>query len=178
MNTRFLFFFLAAVTLVSVGVRLFPHAPNFTPIGALALFVGAYAVSKHWWLSLLPLAAMFVSDLLIGFYDAGVMATVYGSFLVYVFIGRVTGSHIRPANVLFAGMGGAVLFYLATNFAVWAFSSLYPHTLQGLLLSYTLALPFFRYTLLGDIFFSGVFFGAYAFAIHYLFRGVKERAGV
>ena len=141
-----------------MAVRIFPHAPNFTPIGALALFVGAFLARTHKAALLLPLLAMFLSDLFIGFYDVKLMLVVYGSFLVYGVIGMfVTKS--RYAGL--GSIGGAVFFYLATNFAVWAFSPFYSHNIQGLLLSYEMALPFFRFTLLGDVFFSAIFFGAY-----------------
>ncbi len=170
----FLFFFILLLSLLSFGVRLLPHFPNFTPIGALALFVGAYAIKKHWWSLFIPLVAMFVSDLFIGFYDFRLMAVVYGSFFVY----SLTGMLLVKKNIGFAFLGsiaGAIFFYLSTNFAVWAFSSWYPHILGGLLVSYTLALPFFKYTLLGDIFFTGVFFGAYKLAfIVYLATNRKK----
>ncbi len=186
MNTRFLFLFFAVIAVASFAVRMLPHAPNFTPIGALALFAGAYLVplrgisrsetKTHWWALFLPLLVMFVSDLFIGFYNWKIMAVVYAAFFGYAFVGRVAGLKASSASILLGSIGGAVLFYLTTNFAVWAFSPLYSHDLQGLLLSYNLALPFFRYTLLGDVFFAGVFFGAYALAVHYLFGAEKEKA--
>ncbi len=170
-NNKFLFGFILLLTVLSVGVRLLPHAPNFTPMGALALFIGAYASKKYWWSLFIPLFAMFLSDLAIGFYDFKLMAVVYGSFLAYVFIGMFVAKAKNVFVVLGGSLLGAVFFYLATNFAVWLFSSelFYPHTFQGLMMSYTLALPFFKYTILGDIFFTGVFFGVYEFAKASLF---------
>ncbi|OHA72448.1 MAG: hypothetical protein A3A27_01900, partial [Candidatus Wildermuthbacteria bacterium RIFCSPLOWO2_01_FULL_47_18] len=161
--------FLSSIAVLSFGARLLPHLPNFTPIGALALFAGAYLARKHWWGLLLPLFIMFVSDLFIGFYDVKLMAVVYGSFLLYAFIGRVLPK--QNSLLVFGGaLGGAVFFYLATNFAVWMFSPWYVKSVEGLMLSYTLALPFFRATLFGDLFFTGVFFGAFEFAKAYLFK--------
>ncbi|TSC56913.1 MAG: hypothetical protein Greene041639_76 [Parcubacteria group bacterium Greene0416_39] len=165
---RTLFAFLLLIAIGTITVRLLPHMPNFTPMGALALFVGVYLAKAHKAALLLPLLAMFLSDLFIGFYDAKLMAVVYGSFLSYGVIGMLVVKQKNAQTVLLGSIGGAVIFYLTTNFAVWAFSSWYPHTLSGLMLSYTLALPFFKYTLLGDVFFSALFFGAYEFAKTYM----------
>ncbi|MBI1985014.1 MAG: hypothetical protein HYS60_02830 [Candidatus Wildermuthbacteria bacterium] len=169
MNSRFLYFFIAVITLSSFAVRVFPHVPNFTPVGALALFVGVYFIKKHWYGIFLPLALMLFSDSVIGFYDFKLMAVVYLSILGYCAFGMLAAKKMRAGALALCAIGGALLFYLATNFAVWAFSPWYPHNLQGLMLSYNLALPFFRYTILGDLFFTGVFFGAYEFSRKYLF---------
>ena len=160
------FTFIALAT--TVAVRLLPHIPNFTPLGAFALFVGVFVARKHWWGLLLPLLAMFLSDLFIGFYDFKLMAVVYGSFLTYTGFGILVAKRKSITTVLLGSIGGATLFYLVTNFAVWAFSTWYPHTVSGLLLSYTLALPFFKYTILGDLFFTSVLFGVYELAAYLL----------
>ena len=171
---RTLFIFLLLIIVGSIAVRLLPHAPNFTPMGALALFVGAYLARTHKVALLIPLLAMFLSDLFIGFYDWRLMAVVYGSFLVYTGLGMLVAKRKSIATVFLGSMGGATLFYLTTNFAVWAFSSWYPHTVSGLLLSYTLALPFFKYTIAGDLFFTSVLFGVYELASAFLYhRQVK-----
>ena len=167
-ETRFLFGFLLLAGLLAFAVRILPHAPNFTPMGAFALFAGAYLAPKFKWAFFLPLLVMFLSDIFIGFYDLKLMAVVYAGFLLYAAIGVLVSKKRSAAAILLGSIGGAVFFYLTTNFAVWAFSSWYPHTLEGLLLSYTLALPFFRATLLGDIVFTGIFFGVYAFAKNFL----------
>ena len=161
----FLFFYILLIAGLSFAARLLPHFPNFTPVGALALFVGAYTFKKYWWSLFVPLFAMFLSDLVIGFYDFKLMAVVYGSFFAYAFFGMLVSKKRNFQTMLLGSVGGAVFFYLTTNFAVWLFSSelFYPHTIQGLMMSYTLALPFFKYTILGDIFFTCVFFGAYEF---------------
>lgn len=163
---------------VSVILRLLPHMPNFAPIGALSLFIGLYATRK-WWL-LAPIAVMLVSDGLIGFYDWKLMSVVYGSFLVYALLGRIIRNNKSFATVAGSAFAGALFFYLTTNFAVWAFGNWYPHTVQGLILNYELALPFFRNTLLGDLFYAGVFIGSYELAANLfatLFRlPVKQTA--
>jgi hypothetical protein len=69
---------------------------------------------------------------------------------------------------------GAVIFFVVSNFGVWLQSGMYPHTLAGLADCYTLALPFFRNTLTGDLVYSGLLFGAYAFATRLAARPVVE----
>jgi len=158
--------FLLVVLAIALAGRLLPHPPNFTPIGALALFAGIYLAQKSRWALLLPLAVMFLADLAIGFYDTKLMLVVYGSFLFYGVFGLLIKDKKNLGTIALATLAGSFLFYLFTNFAVWAFSPLYAPTLQGLMLSYTMALPFLKYTLLGDLFFVGMFVGAYELATY------------
>ena len=154
---------LLVLGIASVALRLLPHAANFAPIGALAMFAGLYTTRK-WWL-LTPIMVMAVSDMFIGFYDWKVMTAVYGGFLVYALIGRVVKNNKSFATIIGGTLAASFFFYLTTNFAVWASSGMYPHTLQGLIWCYELALPFFRNTLLGDLFYVGTFVGSYELAL-------------
>lgn len=150
----------AMFVLIGAVARVLPHAPNFAPIGAMALFGGAYMDKKQAFT--LPILAMILSDFFIGFDSLPMRLTVYGSFLITVFIGLWLKKHNNLKNIIFGSLTASVLFFITTNFSVWAFGSLYPHTLGGLSESYFLALPFFRNTIAGDLFYSGVFFGSYA----------------
>ncbi|HEY4509919.1 MAG TPA: DUF6580 family putative transport protein [Candidatus Paceibacterota bacterium] len=168
MNKKFLVTFLLFATAISVAARLLPHPANFTPMAALALFAGVYAAKVSKWYLLLPLGAMLVSDLFVGFYEWQTMAVVYASFFAIGLIGLLTRMcetrfHTFYAVIL-AAVSGSVLFYLTTNFAVWAFSGMYAPTLDGLMFSYYMGLPFFKFTLLGDLFYVFLFFGIYEFA--------------
>ena len=158
------FFILAAVVL-----RLIPHMPNFAPIAAMALFGGVYLGRKE--AIIIPVAAMFVADIFIGFYNPVIMIAVYGSFLAIGLLGVWLKNHKTIANVLGASLIGSVGFFLITNFAMWAAQSgfatrLYPHTWQGLLNCYIMGLPFFRNTLMGDLFYVGALFGLMEFAVY------------
>ena len=154
-----------------VLTRLLPHPPNFTPVGALALFAGMYITQKTKWGLLVPLVVLFTTDIFIGTYEWKLMAVVYLSFLAYVGIGALVAKKKHIATVLAGTLGGATLFYLTTNFAVWALNSAaYEPTLAGLMASYTMALPFFKFTLLGDVFFVAVFIGSYELAVRYVFK--------
>ncbi len=163
---KFILVLIVIIAAASVLLRLLPHVPNFAPVGALAIFVGLYSARKSWFL--IPLAAMFISDIFIGFYDWKIMSAVYLGFVVYAAIGRVVKNNKSVFTIVGGTFAGALLFYITTNFAVWAFSGMYPHTPQGLILSYEMALPFFRNTLMGDLFYVGAFVGAYELAYRLL----------
>ncbi|MDO8435315.1 MAG: hypothetical protein Q7S89_01375 [bacterium] len=152
--------FIIAIVLITfiVIMRLIPHPANVAPVAAAALFAGVY-LSKRWAL-VVPLIAMLVSDLAIGTYEPIIMLSVYGCFAFSVVLGMWVRRNKNALTVVTASLGGSIVFFLVTNFAVWAVGSWYPHTLAGFLTNYTLALPFFRNTLLGDLFFVGAFFGA------------------
>lgn len=156
-KTKIIFFLLAIF--FSFVARLLPHPPNFAPMGALFLLAGTY-LPKRFGL-LLPLAVMLGSDSLIGFYNLKVMAAVYGSFVLIGLMGWWLREHRRFLSVLGSALVGACLFFLVTNFAVWAFTPWYSKDAAGLMLAYTLALPFFKNTLMGNFFYSAVFFGLF-----------------
>ena len=139
-----------------VVARLLPHAPNFTPIAAIALFGGVYLNKKY--ALILPLIAMFIADLFIGFHDT--MIYVYGAFLLTGGIGLWLRKHKSGGVVIGASVVSSLLFFLITNFGVWA-QGMYARDLSGLMQSYVMGLPFLKNTLLGDLFFVGVFFGSY-----------------
>jgi hypothetical protein len=153
--------FLGAAFLIIIGAayRLLPHNPNFVPIAAIALFGGAYFSKKI--ALVLPILAMIISDFFIGFYQFSLMASVYLSFLISIFLGFWIRNNKKWYNVAIASFLSSVIFYILTNFAVWAFTGWYPRNFSGLIESYTMALPFFRNTLFGDFFFVGLFFGIY-----------------
>lgn len=152
---------LPAFVLITLGIaaRFLPHPANFAPIGGIAIFSGLYLPKK--WALALPLAAMFFSDLFIGFYSLPIMFSVYAGFIIMGIIGLMARQNKKLSAILGGAILGSVIFYLITNGAVWAFGSLYPHTAAGLLESYYLAIPFFRNSLLGDLFYTGVLVGAY-----------------
>lgn len=159
MNNKTNYCIALGLIVLAVVTRLIDHAPNFTAVGAAALFAG-YALPRRL-AFVVPLIAMALSDIFIGFYDWRLMAVVYASFLLMTAAG-IAARHVRsPIVYAFSIAGGSVLFFLTTNFAVWALSSWYPHTLNGLLWCYTLALPFLKNALMGDMLFGMILYGAY-----------------
>jgi len=155
------FIILTGMILAAAFVRLIPHPPNFAPIAAMALFGGAY-FTKKWAAFLIPLAALFVTDLIIGFH--GTMWAVYLSFILIVMIGMIMIKKKKITNIFLASVSSSVLFFVISNFGVWLTGPYYSKDIAGLSACYTAAIPFFHYTLLGDLFFVTLLFGAYEFA--------------
>lgn len=145
----------------AAAMRLVPHPPNFEPIGALALFAGAHVDNRRWAL-LLPLAAMFLSDAVIGFHDQ--MPLVYGAFALTVGMGFSLRGRRGPLRVAAMAVGASALFFALSNLGVWALGTLYPRTVEGLLACYVAAIPFFGNTLAGNLFYAAVLFGTFALA--------------
>ncbi len=153
-------FKLLAFILILLGIfsRIIPHAPNIAAITALMIFSGSNLPKRFLWVSF---AALFISDYFIGFYGTD-MLWVYGSYALIGLLGFWLRSHKKPTNVLFTAFSSSVLFFLITNFGVWAPpNNWYPHTLEGLIQSYALALPFFRNSLISDIAYTVILFGGY-----------------
>lgn len=159
------------IILLAAASRLVRHPFNFTPVAAMALFGGCYL--RKWWAAALPLGAMLISDYFIGFYDWQVMVAVYLSIVLAFAIGWCLNKHLKWYNVVLASLASSIIFFVITNFAVWAFFDWYPHTWQGLISNYTMALPFFRNTVAGDLVYGVLFFGAYEFVLAWSGKDLK-----
>lgn len=149
---------LVGMIIGAASLRFLPHPPNFSPIAAMALFAGAHITRRDQAL-VLPLAAMFLSDLFLGLHST--MWAVYGSIALVSAMSFV----LRPQNGLarlgFATLSSSVVFFLITNFAVWLQEGMYEKTWSGLVAAYIAALPFFQNSLAGDFFFVSIVFGAW-----------------
>ena len=167
---RLRFLVLVGMILAAAASRLIPHPPNFAPIGAMALFGGACFAHRRA-AFVVPLAAMFLSDLAIGLLSGNLslglhrlIPVVYGSFALIVCLGFWLRSRRTVLPIAGATLAGSVLFFVLTNFGVWALGSLYPNTWEGLVACYVAAIPFFHNTLLGDAVYSTALFGGLALA--------------
>lgn len=148
--------------------RLLPHPYNFTPIGAIALFGGAY-FSRKLFAFIIPLGALLISDALIGFHDA--MYSVYGSFILIVVLGMGILKKVTIWRLMGSAILSSILFFLITNFAVWYGSpDFYPPTFAGLGTCYLAGIQFYQQnifgnlffnTVMGDLFYTSLLFGAY-----------------
>jgi hypothetical protein len=168
------FAILALIVLVAAMSRLLPHPPNMTALSAMALFGGAY-FSKKWQTILLPLTAFWLSDLVLNnviykeyypsftwfsssFYFAAaslVLMTVVSGILLKV---------VNVRNVIASSLVASVIFFLVSNFGVWIGGGMYPMNSIGLATCYTAGLPFFSNTLIGDLLWSAILFGGFAYA--------------
>jgi len=154
--------FIFTLILAAAILRIADILPyNFTPIAAIALFGGAMFDNRSL-AFLAPLSIMFISDLFIGFHDT--MFAVYAGFLSIVLIGQMIRKNTNMLTAMGGALLGSVLFFLITNAAVWYGSPYYSQDLSGLLNSYSLGLPFFRGTLVGNMLFTALFFKTFSLA--------------
>ncbi|MGC6524797.1 MAG: DUF6580 family putative transport protein [Flavobacteriaceae bacterium] len=154
---------IAVIMLAAVLTRLVPHLPNFTPVTAIALFGGLY-ISNRILAYALPLIIMFISDIFLGF--SSITLFVYAGFMLVTLI----GTQRKKPSILTIFLG-SLSFFIVTNFGVWLLG--YPKTWTGLVECYTLALPFFRNSLLGDFFYSGVMIIGFNFIQKHYLQEVK-----
>jgi Family of unknown function (DUF6580) len=143
----------------AAALRLVPHPPNFSPIDAMALFSGAY-LGRRALAFVAPLAALLLSDFVLGFYSG--FWVQYLTVALVVLIGWAVLKRVSPLRVGGAAVASSALFFIITNFGVWALGNMYPHTVSGLAACYVAAIPFFQNTLAGDLFYSGLLFGGFA----------------
>ncbi|MFN8356967.1 MAG: DUF6580 family putative transport protein [Spirosomataceae bacterium] len=164
----------AGIILLAALSRLIPHPFNFTPIGAMGLFGAAY-FSKRQWAFIIPGASLWLSDLILNnvvyreYYPTftlwpGTLLTTYLPFALIILMGFITLKKVNFTNVLGSSLSASVIFFLVSNFFVWLNSANYPQNATGLMLCYTSGLPFFKNGILGDLFYSGVLFGAFELA--------------
>lgn len=163
----YFFIFLGAL------LRVIPHPANFVPIGAVALFGGVYLKKRY--ALFLPLAAMLISDIFIGFDSLQSRLLIYGSFLLIGLIGLWVRTHKNIFTIAGGSLLGSSLFFLITNLVFLYPAKMYPHTWAGQIASYTNALPFFRNTLLGDLFYVSILFGVYELTWSFASKYKRER---
>lgn len=164
---------ITALILLAAFSRIVPHMPNFSPLGAIGLFGAAY-FTKKWQAFLIPISATWLSDLFINnviyaryypeftwFYDG--FYWQYGSYLLITLLGIGLLRKINKVRIVTGALMGSAIFFLVSNFGVWAEGNMYPETWDGLFACYMAGLPFLKGTLLGDLFYTGVLFGVFAF---------------
>jgi len=173
LNSSFTYLIILAVLIV-VGVagRLLPHPPNFTPMAAIALFAGFIFVKRY--MSIVAVvAAMLLTDyfafgyLSPEWFASKSMVVVYLALLFPIVFRGFLQKKLGILRIAGAAFASSTVFFVATNFAVWAFSPMYEKTFAGLVLCYTMAIPFFQNTIAGDMIWSSVIFGAYYAVRHF-----------
>ncbi|MFO7847088.1 MAG: DUF6580 family putative transport protein [Balneolaceae bacterium] len=167
------FLIITGFILFAALTRLLPHAYNFTPLGAIALFGAAYFSQKRW-AFIVPIVALWLSDLFLNnmvyaeYYDGFALFTsgflyIYGAFALIAILGIKLFDKVTLPRVIGGALGGSVIFFIVSNFGVWITSPMYPLTAEGLLMCYTAAIPFFHYTIAGNLVYCGVLFGGYEY---------------
>jgi len=156
MNNKFFYLFFFGIILALS--RIIPHPPNFTPILASAI-MAPMLIKDRWFGIAIPIVAMFISDVIIGFYSY--QFVIYSSILAIALVSPMRKNYVRLGIM---AVGGSVWFFITTNFAEWMIWDYYPKTIEGLITCYTLAIPFFKNTLISTCLFTGLL----TFSIKYL----------
>lgn len=158
--------FLVAITLIvfAVFLRVLPHPANFAPVAGVAIFGGSVLPRRLavW----VPLGAMIISDAVIGFHD--LILLTWGCYVLTALASSIWFRKLSLGRGIGLTLAGSIFFFAVTNFGVWLKSGMYAHTLSGLAECYTLALPFFRNTILSDLIYTGLLFGIYMATSKYL----------
>jgi len=176
MNTKInlRFSVLTVFIVLAAFSRMIPHPSNFSPLGAIALF-GAAHFTKKWHVFLIPIAATWLSDLFINnviysayyptftwFYEG--FYWQYLSYLLIALLAIPLFKKVSKERILFGALGSSLVFFLISNVGCFVGNSFYPQNFGGLVSCYAAGVPFIKGTLLGDLFYSLVLFGGFAFA--------------
>jgi len=166
---------ITAIILLAATSRVVPHPANFAPIGGMALFGAAY-YSKRYWAFLIPIVAMWISDLVLNnvvygqyfdnfvwLYDGALFT--YGAFALIALLGIFTLKKVRITNLIASALGASVIFFIVSNFGVWFSGAMYTKDFAGLITCYTAGIPFFKNTVAGDLVYSAVLFGAFEWSV-------------
>ena len=171
-NVRHLFVF--ALIVLVVSTRLMTFLPNFSPLTAISLFGAAY-FTKKWQAIFIPIICVWISDLLVNnilykdyyqsftFFYQG-FYWQYLSYIIITFVSILVLKKLTTLRVLSMGIFGTCLFFLISNFGVWISTNMYQKSFDGLMQCYIAGIPFIKGTLLGDLGFSALLFGTFAFA--------------
>ncbi|MCB0525246.1 MAG: hypothetical protein H6576_08575 [Lewinellaceae bacterium] len=174
MKLRLALSLIALAIITRLSLNLLPHPPhNFSPIAAMGLF-GAVAFNRKWLAILVPFAALFISDLFLNnviyseYFSSFTLITswwLYAAFGLVMMIGWfLLKEKTNPSRIIAASLLSSGVFFLISNFSTWLNGTMYPHNGAGLMTCYVAGLPFLSNTVLGDLFFTSVLFGAYFWA--------------
>jgi hypothetical protein len=153
---NFKVFSVALVVLLAALFRVLPHPANFTPIVAMALFGGA-KFEKKWMAIAIVLGSMLLSDLIIGFHP--LQLVIYLTLTGIALFAKTLSNKLSVINVGLGAFFASLFFFVVTNFGEWALGLLYPRTIEGLVMCFTAAIPFFQQSLAGDLFYTALIFG-------------------
>lgn len=143
--------FITLAIVISAATRFIPHPPNFTPILSMALIGGVFFNDKRLAFAI-PLIAMFLSDVYFGFHPT--LLAVYFSFLLTVLMGFAIKNTDHPIKIAGFSLVSSVLFYLITNLAHFFLMADYTKDFAGLVTCYSMAVPFFKWTIISGLIYS------------------------
>lgn len=166
---------ISALLVVAIWSRALPHPANMTAVVPAAVLAG-YFLSNLWLATLVPLAALAISDVLFFSFYPGI-EYVYVATLVAMLLGRFVARKTarQKTGILFlSGLVSSVLFFVISNLGVWLATNLYPRTWEGLVQCYVMAVPFFRHQIIGDVVYGVVLFIAIRFALSFVTKNATQ----
>lgn len=163
----------AGLVVVAIWSRALPHPSNMTALVPAALLAG-YFLSGLWLATMVPLAALAISDLLFFSFYPGI-EYVYGAALLAMLMGRLFTKK-QPGFLIFGGFVASVLFFAVSNLGVWLSTSMYPRTWDGLVQCYVMAVPFFRNQIIGDVIYGVVLYLAIRLALSFVAKKYEAQA--
>lgn len=166
MKVKNAFLAIMVLSLLIFLSRMIPHSANYSPLIGLTLICGFFARGR-WYGFVLPILAFVLSDLQLGLYPG--WAFTYIPLVLAIALGHFL--RIELISTIGLALGGALTFFLVSNFGVWLYSGMYTPDFSGLLNCYNMGVPFFRTTLLSTL---GTMLGFYAFAKSFSLSGVKK----
>lgn len=176
------FWLATGLILLAVISRIIPfHIHNITPLIAVALFAGAKFSDKKWAI-IIPVLALFVSDAILSYqnhYDLfhNTILFTYSSILLVIFLGRfLLNDKFKIGKTIGLTLTSSLIFFLLSNLGVWLFGNMYTLNLEGLIQCYVMAIPFNKFSWLGDLFFAFVLFGSYEYVSNKYFASTKDLA--
>lgn len=173
--------YLVVLIALAVVSRLVAPWPNFTAMTAVAV-TGGMLFGKRIMAILLPLLALFVSDLIINntlyAYLGHTWLTegagwLYASYLLIALLGSLQLHKSSTVHLALSGILGSILFFVITNFGAWFGNPFYPQNFAGLMESYVMGLPFLFNQVVGTLFYIGVIVG-----LQYVSQGNKTLSKV
>lgn len=167
------FFIFSVLVLLGSLSRLVPHGWNFTALGAVALVAGLLISNKY--LSILaPIAALLISDFFIGFHNT--MIYVYGAYALIAVLGFAFSQNKQLKNILGLSLASSLIFFLISNFGVWAADTMYAKTFDGLMQCFAMGVPFYRNQFLSDLIFTPVLFYSFVHLLNFNFLLNRKNA--
>lgn len=171
MNKKNLGIIVTGIVLLIGLSRLLPHPFNFTPVGAMALFAGRYLSTKYLKFAV-PFIALYLSDFILNnfvhriyfpdqeglIFFSEYMIWTYAAIGAIVLIGWLLLNKMNIKNVLLVSVGYSIAFFVITNFGTWMTGTMYPKTSVGLLECFMLGVPFFKWTLIGNLVYTPILF--------------------
>lgn len=152
---------IAALVAVGIAARLSGLPANVSPTAAIVLFAG-FLFARRWPAALIAVATLAITDVFLGSYEPGLMASVYLAMLFPLVWSGWLRKKTSALRIGSAAVASSSVFFLASNFGVWAFTPWYAGSFEGLLSCYVAALPFYQYTVFGDLLWSITLFGGHA----------------